>query len=94
MHHVTADTPSTPNKPAPSIRDAGGSGAETVVGALARPNGLLKPEIKEAFTVAPEVVYSPIALLLEMVTNRSGPDTTRPLFPWRLFLSAKNERIA
>ena len=37
-----------------------GSGA--MVGTIAMPNGPSNPEISEEFTVAPEVVYSPIVL--------------------------------
>ena len=81
MHQVTADRPSKPSKPAPSVREVGGSGAETVVEPMAMPNGLLKPEIKEAFTVAPDVVYSPIVSLPALVTNRSEPDTAMPTGP-------------
>jgi hypothetical protein len=41
------------------------------------PTGKFNPEIREAFTVAPEVVYSPILLSPEkvIVTNRFVPDT-------------------
>jgi hypothetical protein len=36
------------------------------------------PEISAAFTVAPEVMYSPIVPALAFVTNRSEPDTAMP----------------
>ena len=36
------------------------------------------PVTSEAFTVAPEVVYSPTVLVLPFTTNRSDPDTARP----------------
>ena len=32
----------------------------------------------EAFTIVPDVVYSPIVPVLEFVTNRSDPDTAIP----------------
>jgi len=41
------------------------------------PHGAFKPEIKEALTVAPEVVYSP-TVLSEFVTNRFVPETAIP----------------
>jgi len=37
-----------------------------------------QPTTREAFTVAPDVVYSPIVSLVEFVTNRSDPDTAMP----------------
>jgi hypothetical protein len=47
----------------------------------AMPNGLLSPVISDAFTVAPEVVYSPI-VLFKLVTNRFDPITTMPSGPY------------
>jgi hypothetical protein len=44
----------------------------------AMPAGMLNPEIRAGFTVAPEVVYSPIVPLPEFATNRSEPNTTMP----------------
>jgi len=38
----------------------------------------LNPVISDAFTVAPEVVYSPIVPLAVFVTNRFDPDTAMP----------------
>jgi len=35
-------------------------------------------EISEAFTVAPEVVYSPIVLAVKLATKISDPDTAIP----------------
>jgi hypothetical protein len=43
--------------------------------------GVANPEIKEAFTVAPEVVYSPIVPKPSLTTNRSEPDTAMPTGP-------------
>jgi hypothetical protein len=43
------------------------------------PLGLFNPEISEAFTVAPEMVYSPIVPPLEFVTNRFDPETAMPV---------------
>ena len=40
--------------------------------------GALNPEISEAFTVAPEVVYSPTVLPPLFATNRSDPETAIP----------------
>ena len=42
------------------------------------PVGLFNPETRAAFTVAPEVVYSPIVPAPEFATNRSEPDTAMP----------------
>ena len=42
-------------------------------------NGEFNPEISEAFTVAPEVVYSPIVPLPSFATNRFDPDTAMPI---------------
>src|SRR5690348_1071882 len=42
------------------------------------PCGLFSPEISEAFTVAPDVVYSPTVPVPALVTNRSEPDTAMP----------------
>jgi hypothetical protein len=53
-----------------------GSGVEVTV-TIAK--GTSNPEISEAFTVAPEVVYSPIVLLFRFETNRSDPDTAIPI---------------
>ena len=39
------------------------------------PAGSFNPVISEAFTVAPEVVYSPIVPLTEFETKRFDPDT-------------------
>src|SRR5208282_2134495 len=47
-------------------------------GTTAMPNGLNNPEIREAFTVAPEVVYWPTVWLLSQVTYRSDPETAMP----------------
>ena len=41
------------------------------------PSGLPNPETRAAFTVAPDVVYSPIVPFW-LVTNRSDPDTAMP----------------
>jgi hypothetical protein len=41
-------------------------------------NGTFNPVISEAFTVAPEVVYSPIVLAEDSTTNRFDPDTAMP----------------
>src|SRR5579863_10081681 len=54
-------------------QSAGGSG----VAATAMPIGPANPETREAFTVAPDVVYSPIVPALILVTNRSDPDRAR-----------------
>jgi hypothetical protein len=35
--------------------------------------------ISDAFTTAPEVVYSPIVLRSEFTTNRSDPSTAMPV---------------
>lgn len=42
---------------------------------MARPVGPFNPEISEAFTVAPDVVYSPIVSLPKFVTNKCDPNT-------------------
>ena len=42
------------------------------------PVGLLNPEINAGFTVAPEVVYSPIVPVFWFVTNRLEPDSAMP----------------
>ena len=41
------------------------------------PTGLVNPETREALTVAPDVVYSPIVPLPSSATNRSDPNTAR-----------------
>ena len=64
-----------PAKPSSIIAQVEGSG---IVGETATPRGVLNPEISEAFTVAPEVVYSPIVPLPEFATNRSDPETAMP----------------
>jgi hypothetical protein len=48
------------------------------------PSGLSNPdpEISAGFTVAPEVVYSPIVLLVLFVTKRSAPETATPYGPF------------
>jgi len=51
-----------------------GSGTPTI----AMPSGPSNPEISEEFTVAPEVVYSPIVPMKEFTTNKSVPDTAMP----------------
>jgi len=43
--------------------------------------GPLNPEISDAFTVAPEVVYSPIVPPASFATKRSDPETTIPTGP-------------
>ena len=43
------------------------------------PQGSFNPETREAFTVAPDVVYSPIVPLPKFVTNRFDPDTAMPI---------------
>jgi len=54
-------------------------GSETVdVGTIAMPCGESNPEMSEAFTVAPEVVYSPTVPKFVDVTNKSEPDTAIP----------------
>ena len=42
------------------------------------PWGSLSPEMSEALTVAPEVVYSPIVPAPKFVTKMSDPDTAMP----------------
>ena len=49
-------------------------------GTTARKDGPFNPEISEALTVAPEVVYSPIVKALAFTTNRFEPDTAQA--PW------------
>jgi hypothetical protein len=39
---------------------------------------LFNPETREAFTVSPKVVYSPILLLFAIAANRVDPDTAMP----------------
>ena len=40
------------------------------------PSGSVSPLMSEAFTVAPEVAYSPtVPMLVLLTTNRSEPDT-------------------
>ena len=43
------------------------------------PAGSFSPEISAAFTVAPEVVYSPIVPAISFATNRSEPDSAMSL---------------
>ena len=45
----------------------------------AMPVGLLSPEMSEALTVVPEVVYSPIVPAESFATKMSDPDTAMPL---------------
>jgi len=45
---------------------------------MAIPPWVFNPETKAAFTIAPEVVYSPIVPLAWFVTNRFDPDTAIP----------------
>lgn len=61
-----------------SMRDVRGSGAVTAGGPIATPVGKTNPVIKEAFTVAPEVVYSPMVLLPLLAAKRSEPDIAIP----------------
>lgn len=42
------------------------------------PSGLFNPVTSEAFTVAPEVVYSPIVFEPKFATNRSEPSIAMP----------------
>jgi hypothetical protein len=42
------------------------------------PQGVFKPEIKAAFTVAPDIVYSP-TVLFELVTKIFVPKTAIPI---------------
>ena len=42
------------------------------------PHGELNPEISEAFTVSPDVVYSLIVPASPFATNRFDPDTAMP----------------
>ena len=46
---------------------------------IAIPAGRLSPDISAAFTVSPEVVYSPIVPVLRLVTNKFPPDTAMPV---------------
>ncbi len=46
---------------------------------MAIPIRFASPETSEAFTVAPEVVYSPILPLIPSATKRSDPETTMPV---------------
>jgi hypothetical protein len=48
-------------------------------GTTAIPHGPFNPVISEAFTVAPEVVYSPI--VPSFPTNRFDPDSAMPAMP-------------
>jgi hypothetical protein len=68
------------NPPETTSKKLDGSG--TTVGTIAMPLGLLNPDIRAGFTVAPSVVYSPIVPLRvsgsKWVTNRSDPDTAIP----------------
>ena len=41
--------------------------------------GPFSPDTREAFTVSPEVVYSPIVPVWGFVTNRFDPHTAMPL---------------
>ena len=43
------------------------------------PRGSFNPEMSEAFTVAPEIVYSPTVPPLELTTKRFDPDTAMPV---------------
>ena len=54
----SAQITARPSTPSITSGPVAGSGTTT-----AMPTGLLNPETKEAFTVAPEVVYSPIVPL-------------------------------
>src|SRR5580704_10845841 len=65
-------TISTAIPPIASITQVEGSGTTT-----AMPAGC-NPVISEAFTVAPEVVYSPTVPLEAFATNRFPPDTAMP----------------
>jgi len=44
--------------------------------------GPFNPETSAAFTVAPDVVYSPIVLALLFATKTSDPDTATPTAPF------------
>ena len=55
-----------------------GSGDGRSGGSYRISTGPSNPEISEAFTVAPEVVYSPIVPVPLFATNRSDPETTIP----------------
>jgi hypothetical protein len=43
------------------------------------PSGVFNPETREAFTTAPDVVYSPIVPAPAFVTNRFDPDAAMPI---------------
>jgi len=59
-----------------------GSGTGAAVGTIAIPSGPSRFVISDAFTEAPEVVYSPIVLPLKFATNRSEPSTAMPSVPF------------
>src|SRR5207302_2558988 len=69
-----------PSSSSVQVEDASGTDAETTAIAT----GPFNPETRAAFTVAPEVVYSPIVPLADpkvpkLVTNKFPPDTAMPL---------------
>jgi hypothetical protein len=71
--------PDTDSNISPKVPLASGTGdADPERTTLSGPSN---PEISEALTVAPEVVYSPIVPDREFVTNKSDPETTRPIGP-------------
>jgi hypothetical protein len=67
-----------PSTSSVQVEDASGTDADTTEMAP----GPASPETSAAFTVAPEVVYSPIVPLPRFVTNRFPPDTARPNGPF------------
>src|SRR5271169_1452132 len=63
-------------------------GSGVALGTIARNCGSFNPEISEAFTVAPEVVYSPIVPAPNSVTNKFEPSTAISPAPPRPEISA------
>ena len=65
LRRITSSAPA----PVASTTQAEGSGTTTM------PAGIPKPVMSAAFTIAPDLVYSPIVPPKAVVTNRSPPDT-------------------
>src|SRR5580658_6475340 len=65
-----------------SISGAKVPGSGTVEVSIAMPAGSSNPEISEAFTKTPEVVYSLTVPAPTLVINRSEPSTAMPYGPF------------
>jgi hypothetical protein len=61
------------------VEDASATDAETTAMSV----GSFSPEISDAFTVSPDMVYSPIVPVWKFVTNKFPPDTAMPFGPFR-----------